>query len=265
MVSDVPAVDDASLTVSRKRGPNGFQLLEEMDMGDELPEFSDVEMAVVQGERPLAINSVCPDQAGPDSTITSALELERSAAQETIFNANRSRPFRLSVSFYLVPRLARLHRKDLQTILWLERSAQSSVRRWLGKVGAMAALRGEHSLFLIKKNKVVLGRQTDENHDVDFDLAMEGNAAKVSRHQAILRLSRSLPHSFKLINIGRRTVHVNCHEVATGEQRRLERHALIEVGGLRFIFEVNSNSLKYGTSNKRPFLVSTAIAPMDTK
>ena len=60
--------------------------------------------------------------------------------------------------------------------------------------------------FLITKREMVLGRSTDDQK-VDIDLADEGNASKVSRQQAFIKLRWN--GEFCLRNVGRRPVWIN--------------------------------------------------------
>lgn len=120
----------------------------------------------------------------------------------------------------------------------MSQAASASTMREMDKLGALACLCGRHNRFLIKSSAVSLGRATEatqaccrsapmlEPHDVfkhgwrysmwqcmqvDIDLSSEGDARKVSRHQAHLALQPD--GKFRLKNVGRRTVLVNNRQV----------------------------------------------------
>ncbi|KAF6145402.1 hypothetical protein GIB67_029171 [Kingdonia uniflora] len=88
---------------------------------------------------------------------------------------------------------------------------------------------------------VLLGRATDD-FSVDIDLGREGRANKISRRQAILKMEED--GSFWLKNLGKFAILVSSTEVATGQRVRLSSSCLIEIKGMRFLFETNQKAVK---------------------
>jgi predicted component of type VI protein secretion system len=93
-----------------------------------------------------------------------------------------------------------------------------------------------------------MGRGTHDNA-VDIDLGKEGRANKVSRQQASLKLKED--GVFYLRNLGRRSLTVNNNAVETGQRAILGSNCLIEVGGMRFIFEINKRLVKQQVERMR--------------
>jgi len=125
-------------------------------------------------------------------------------------------------------------RADRAQLLALERGARAASDRGMG--AALAVLRGAHARFMLSKPEVLLGRST-EDQKVDCDLALEGNASKVSRQHAFLSL-RADGH-FYVRNVGRRALLVNNAPVETGQRAMLPPDCLLEIGGLRLLFMQN--------------------------
>jgi len=115
------------------------------------------------------------------------------------------------------------------------------MQRSLASKGAFAILYGHHLKYFIKKNEVSIGRETLENI-VDIDLSKEGRANKVSRRQAAIKLKED--GLFYLENYGKRVISVNSHNIASGQRIRLSSNCLIEIGGMRFIFEMDKRLTK---------------------
>lgn len=130
----------------------------------------------------------------------------------------------------------RLYRRQRKTLMRLEQGAKAALERALTHREAIAVLYGHHLRYYIKRNKVLLGRVTLDN-SVDIDLGKEGRANKVSRRQATIRLKED--GVFYLKNLGRRDLSVNNIPIANGQHAMLGSNCLIEVGGMRFIFEIN--------------------------
>ena len=86
------------------------------------------------------------------------------------------------------------------------------------------------------QSETVLGRST-EDQKVDVDLSEEGNASKVSRQQAFIKLRWN--GEFCLRNVGRRPVWINNVAVESGRRCALAPHSLVEVGGMRLLFVPN--------------------------
>jgi len=126
-------------------------------------------------------------------------------------------------------------RLDRRLLLTLERGVRAASKRSMGS--ALAALRGAHARFLLRKPEALVGRSTDEQK-VDVDLALEGNASKVSRQHAFIQRRRD--GLWYIRNIGRRSLFVNNAAVETGARAQLQQDCLIEIGGLRLIFRANT-------------------------
>mmetsp|Transcript_8695 Transcript_8695/g.18018 ORF Transcript_8695/g.18018 Transcript_8695/m.18018 type:complete len:356 (-) Transcript_8695:160-1227(-) len=199
----------------------------------EPPSFSDVELVVVQAERGFAAStSTTPSlQEGDNATASEASKGAGSSGQPVDGRELRGLQSRWQ---------ARTRRKDVLAISELERTSMAATSRMLSKAGTLAVLRGTRTYFEIKKPEVIVGRSTEQQL-VDIDLAKEGSATKVSRQQARIKLSHGV---FKLINVGRRPIFVNNSMVESGYQRQLEKNALVEVGGLRFLFQINSRNMR---------------------
>ena len=125
-------------------------------------------------------------------------------------------------------------RRDVATLRALEHSVRRATDRSLGD--ALAVLRGSKARFVLTKPEVLLGRCTDEQH-VDVDLALEGNANKVSRQHAFI--SRRKDGTFSVRNVGRRPLSVNGSSVEMGQRVVLPDNSLLEIGGLRLLFMAN--------------------------
>lgn len=124
----------------------------------------------------------------------------------------------------------------LRKIRRLEASAQACSARAATAKGALAMLQGSHAAFALTKRETVLGRST-EDQKVDVDLSEEGNASKVSRQQAFIKLRWN--GEFCLRNVGRRPVWINNVAVESGRRCALAPHSLVEVGGMRLLFVPN--------------------------
>lgn len=129
----------------------------------------------------------------------------------------------------------------LRKIEALERSAQAASARLATAKGALAELVGTYTTFAIDKNEVVIGRST-EDLKVDIDLSLEGNATKISRQQAFLKLRWN--GEFALRNVGRRPIWCNNAPITTGQRCVLAPHTLIEVGGMRLLFVPNPTLIR---------------------
>ncbi|XP_043713740.1 uncharacterized protein LOC122662229 isoform X2 [Telopea speciosissima] len=129
----------------------------------------------------------------------------------------------------------RYQNKDTKrAILRLEQVVQSYMQRAMTSHGAFAIFYGRHLKHYIKKSEVLLGRATDDV-DVDIDLGREGRANKISRRQAMIKMDED--GSFYLKNLGKYPIFVNSKEVAIGQRLSLNSCCLIEIRGMRFMFE----------------------------
>ncbi|XP_058098680.1 uncharacterized protein LOC131243375 [Magnolia sinica] len=131
-----------------------------------------------------------------------------------------------------------------KAIIRLEQGAHSYMQRAIASHGAFAVFYGRYLRHYIKKSEVTLGRAT-EDVNVDIDLGREGRANKISRRQAIIKMEED--GSFYLKNLGKGLILVNSKEVATGHRFSLSSSCLIEIRGMRFMFEMKRN---FGTQNK---------------
>lgn len=129
----------------------------------------------------------------------------------------------------------------LKRIEALERSAQAASARLATSKGALAELIGSNTIFTIDKREVVIGRST-EDQKVDVNLCLEGNASKISRQQAFLKLRWN--GEFALRNVGRRPIWVSNQPLTTGQRCVLAPHTLIEVGGMRLLFMPNAKLIR---------------------
>ncbi|CAM6093025.1 unnamed protein product [Calypogeia fissa] len=130
----------------------------------------------------------------------------------------------------------RMYRRHGRAVVRSEQAATAAMQRMLNLRGALAILYGRHSKHYITQPKVLMGRATSDNV-VDIDLGTEGRANKVSRQQANIKLKED--GVFYLRNLGRRGITVNNISVEKGERAILNSNCLLEVGGMRFIFEIN--------------------------
>ncbi|KAL2652748.1 hypothetical protein R1flu_020876 [Riccia fluitans] len=135
----------------------------------------------------------------------------------------------------------RTYRRHGRAFLRLEQAASAAMQRSLNAREAFAVLYGRHFKYYITQPEVMMGRATSDNA-VDIDLGKEGRANKVSRQQAIIKLKDD--GVFYLRNLGRRGLTVNNKAVETGQRAILGSNCLIEVGGMRFIFEFNKKLVK---------------------
>ncbi|VFQ75481.1 unnamed protein product [Cuscuta campestris] len=143
---------------------------------------------------------------------------------------------------YAATHLIRYHPEESKrTIIRLEQCARSSMHRAMMSQGAFAILYGRHLRSFIKKREVILGRSTD-GIDVDIDLRKEGNANKISRRQAIIKMEPD--GSFFLRNIGKNSITVNGKTVDNGRMHFLSSSCLIEIKGMGFVFEVNKKYVR---------------------
>ena len=107
--------------------------------------------------------------------------------------------------------------------------------------GALAELVGMSATLVITERESVIGRSTEELK-VDVDLCEAGNASKISRQQAFLKLRWN--GEFALRNVGRRPIWCNNVPLSTGQRCILAPHTLIEVGGMRLLFMPNPTLIR---------------------
>ncbi|XP_047319997.1 uncharacterized protein LOC124924012 [Impatiens glandulifera] len=138
------------------------------------------------------------------------------------------------------------HAESKRRIMRLEQCAQSSLQRSMESQSALAIFYGHRSKYFIRKTEVLLGRPT-EDVDVDINLAQEGNANKISRRQAIIKMDKD--GSFYLKNLGKSLITVNGREVVSGQLINLRPSCLVEIRGLSFVFEINQKYVKRHLKN----------------
>ena len=137
---------------------------------------------------------------------------------------------------------------SLRKIRKLEASAQAATARLATSKQALGVLQGNTAVFQITRRETVVGRSTDDQK-VDVDLTEEGNASKVSRQQAFIKLRWN--GEFVLRNVGKRNIMINNVAVESGRRAALAPHSLIEVGGLRLMFLPNPTLVR--ASEPEPF------------
>ncbi|CAN6480937.1 unnamed protein product [Victoria cruziana] len=138
------------------------------------------------------------------------------------------------------------HGNNRQELMRLEKLATSYMQRAATKRGAFAVFYGRRLKHYITKFEVSLGRATGDVN-VDIDLRREGRANKISRRQAIIRMEED--GSFYITNLGKKAISVNSKDIASGHRLCLGSGSLVEIRGLRFIFEANPKLVKQYITN----------------
>ncbi|XP_078440806.1 forkhead-associated (FHA) domain-containing protein [Wolffia australiana] len=134
-----------------------------------------------------------------------------------------------------------------KTLMRLEKSARSNLQRSIASRGALAVLYGRRLRHYIRKPEVSLGRATEDIH-VDIDLKREGPANKISRRQAMMKMDEQ--GGFHLKNTGKFPILISGMELAPGKQVGLNSGSLIEIRGMKFVFEVCPAAIsRYVTTN----------------
>ncbi|KAJ1288108.1 hypothetical protein BS78_02G064600 [Paspalum vaginatum] len=145
-------------------------------------------------------------------------------------------------STFIQPEVSRFqypeNRKDL---IRLEKGASSYMNRSIMSRGAFAILYGRHLKYYIRDPEVTLGRETGEVH-VDIDLGKEGDANKISRRQAVIKMDGD--GSFYMTNIGKCSVFVTSKEVPCGKRMKLISDSLLEIRNMKFIFHVSHDAVR---------------------
>ncbi|XP_039277408.1 microspherule protein 1 [Nilaparvata lugens] len=100
----------------------------------------------------------------------------------------------------------------------------------------LAVLKGRLVRYLMRSREITIGRCTLD-HVVDVDLTLEGPAWKVSRRQGTIRLRNN--GDFFLASEGKRPIHVDGRPILAGNKYRLNNNSVVEIAGLRFLFQVN--------------------------
>ncbi|KQK20493.1 uncharacterized protein LOC100821136 isoform X2 [Brachypodium distachyon] len=145
-------------------------------------------------------------------------------------------------SDFVQPEVSRFqHLESRKKLIRLEQGARSYMNRSIMSQGAFAIIYGRYLKYYIKDPEVTLGRETEEVH-VDIDLAKEGNANKISRRQAVIKMDAG--GSFHIKNIGRYPIFVNGKEVPCNKRINLISDALLEIRGMKFIFHVDPDAVR---------------------
>ena len=105
----------------------------------------------------------------------------------------------------------------------------------------LAVMRGRLVRYLMRSREISVGRTTADI-TVDVDLSLEGPATKVSRKQAIIKLTNS--GEFHIANEGKRPVMVNGNAVVMGEVAKLANNTVVEFCNLRFVFLINTELIE---------------------
>uniref|UniRef100_A0AC35TNX1 FHA domain-containing protein n=1 Tax=Rhabditophanes sp. KR3021 TaxID=114890 RepID=A0AC35TNX1_9BILA len=96
-----------------------------------------------------------------------------------------------------------------------------------------ALLKGKFNYFLIRDDKVIIGRKTP-NHSVDVDLSLEGPSGRISRHNAIIK--REPSGEWNLQNTGSRTIYIDSKPVLTNEVSRIIDGSYINIAYIGVTF-----------------------------
>jgi len=125
----------------------------------------------------------------------------------------------------------------------------------------LAVLRGRLVRYLMRSREISVGRAT-QDQTVDVDLSLEGPSTKVSRKQAIIRLSTAC--DFDIANEGSRAIMVNGSPVLTGSKARLSNNTVIELCNLRFVFLINTELIDAirAEATKNHFTVTRISQPL---
>ena len=136
-----------------------------------------------------------------------------------------------------------LKRKErtIHKIAKLEKDLTTVASRAMTRSGIIAKIIGQNTMFTLTKRESTVGRSTTDSA-VDMDLSNEGNAAKISRVQAYLKLRWN--GEFTMRNVGKRPIWINNKPIETNQRARLHSHALIEVGGMRMLFVPNPSLVR---------------------
>ena len=131
--------------------------------------------------------------------------------------------------------------RTIHEIAKLEKDLTTVASRAMTRSGIIAKIIGQNTMFTLTKRESTVGRSTTDSA-VDVDLSKEGNASKISRVQAYLKLRWN--GEFTLRNVGKRPIWINNKPIETNNRARLHSHALIEVGGMRMLFVPNPSLVR---------------------
>eukprot|EP00249_Psilotum_nudum_P011849 c23422_g1_i4 orf=796-3618(-) len=195
---------------------------------------------IVSGDQAVDIPSSMATLYGNEEYLESDEEMARFSDVETMI-LDMDLDLGDDGSFSAQAESRRIYKQHCKTLARLEQGANAALQRTLTRRGAIAILYGHQLRFFVTKNEVTLGRDT-QDVCVDIDLGKEGRANKVSRRQANIKLKED--GLFYLKNLGRRALTVNNKSIGTGQCAILGSNCLIEVGGMRFIFNINRKLVK---------------------
>uniref|UniRef100_A0A0N4ZFU7 FHA domain-containing protein n=1 Tax=Parastrongyloides trichosuri TaxID=131310 RepID=A0A0N4ZFU7_PARTI len=99
--------------------------------------------------------------------------------------------------------------------------------------GVQALLKGKFNYFMIKDDKIIVGRQT-LNHHVDVNLALEGPAGRISRSNAIIKKDNK--GDWIIQNVGSRTIFVDSKPLVSNEFARLVDGSDIQIAYISLFF-----------------------------
>lgn len=99
----------------------------------------------------------------------------------------------------------------------------------------MASVDGPKGHYLVYTNQLTVGRQS-AGSSPEIDLSLEGDAAAVSRRQALLRRDAQTS-TWSIQNVGRASFLVNGVSVPSGGSSDLVGKSLLVIGGIRLIFD----------------------------
>uniref|UniRef100_A0A1I7XED9 FHA domain-containing protein n=1 Tax=Heterorhabditis bacteriophora TaxID=37862 RepID=A0A1I7XED9_HETBA len=102
--------------------------------------------------------------------------------------------------------------------------------------GALATLRGRVVRYVIRSDRVVLGRSTPKVK-AEVNLAMEGPALKVSRKQAVIE-RQPATGEFMITNLGRRPIFVDGKSLIQNGKTHLVDNSIIQIALIRLVFRV---------------------------
>lgn len=103
----------------------------------------------------------------------------------------------------------------------------------------LAVLRGRLVRYLMRSREITLGRCTKDSL-VDVDLSLEGPSGKISRKQALIKLTAN--GEFIITNVGKSAFHVDSKPVLGNLCcAKLFNNSVVEIAGLRFVFLVNQD------------------------
>ena len=103
----------------------------------------------------------------------------------------------------------------------------------------LAILRFENNYFLMKKSRIIIGRNNNKfKVDIDLSLINQNNCIHYSRQQLIISLLEDL--NFYLENIGNQIIRVNGIIIPKNGICKLETGSLIDISDNLFLFIINN-------------------------